>query len=486
MKIILDSGRLEEIRTDFLALPFCEEWKKRKQPYKEIEDVLKSKEFTGEMGKVSLLHNINGKKRLLLIGLGKEREIDLEKIRKAFAVVISIVKELKLSKFSVLFQKLGKLDDKDIVRSICEGILLGNYDFDKYKLEEKKKTKEIEEFELYCPQKNLKEIKTIVNETKIICDNVNLVRNFVNEGSDVMNPNEIEKIVKDFAKKYRMKLKILGKKELQSLGMNLILSVGRASKYKPRLLILEYGKGKKKVALIGKGVTFDTGGLNLKPTGYIETMKLDKAGALTVLGILKTLAELKAKTNVVGVIPLCENMIGSEAYKPGSVVKSYSGKTVEIVNTDAEGRLIMADALAYAEKNLKPDVIIDLATLTGSVLVTFGEYVAGMVSNDDKLAKKMFESGEKTYERVWRLPLYEEYKEEMKGEISDVKNIGYKDGKYAGTITASAFLNNFIKSKYWIHLDIAGTAWWEKRRYYVPKGGTGFGIRLLIEFLRSI
>jgi leucyl aminopeptidase len=271
------------------------------------------------------------------------------------------------------------------------------------------------------------------------------------------------------------------------MGLNLLLAVGRGSSYSSRLIILEYDNNKSSgehIVLIGKGITFDTGGLNLKLSTHILDMKCDMAGAATVLGMLKTASELKIKKNIAAIIPTCENMIGPNAYKPGDIIKSYSGKTVEVIDTDAEGRLVLADAITYAVKHLKPTYILDFATLTGSIIRTFGGFVTGLFSNNDLLAEKIFHAGEMTYERVWRLPVYDEYKELMKGEFSDLKNISKEE--YAGAITGAAFLEEFVEKIPWAHFDIGGSAFFDKQKFYIPKGGTGIGIRLFVELLRRL
>jgi len=477
MKVLVSNKTPENVKSDVVALPLTEEAAKNNRH---------TKDFTGEFNQIVLVYSDRIKsKRLLLAGLGKEGKVSMEKVRKVCSSVISKAKSLKLENLAISLPKIKRLSDTETAKAIVEASVLADYRFDKYKKD--KKYKEIKELTLLGKPK----LKDVVNETTLICDNTNFVRDLVNEPGTAMNPLKITEIARNVAKQTNIKFTLLEEKQLKKLGLNLIVSVGRGSKYSPRMVILEYlgnKKDKNKIALVGKGITFDTGGINLKPSGYIETMKYDKTGAVTVLGIMKTLAELKVKKNVIGVIPLCENMIGPESYKPGDIVKSYSGKTIEVNNTDAEGRLQLADALAYAEKKYKPSLIIDIATLTGATLIIFGEYAASMISNNDNLASRMFQAGEKTYERVWRLPLYDEYMEEMKGEITDVKNLGYKGtyGGYAGVLTASAFLKNFIEKTPWIHLDIGGTGWYEKTRYYTLKGGTGWGVRLLVEFIKNV
>lgn len=268
--------------------------------------------------------------------------------------------------------------------------------------------------------------------------------------------------------------------------MGLLLAVNRGSKIPPQLVVLKYNgnpKSKKYFAVVGKGITFDSGGMNLKPSGHMETMRMDMSGAAAALYTIKTVADLQLKKNVYAVIPLTENLISNSAYRPGDVFKSYSGKTVEIGNTDAEGRLILADALSFTEDKLNPDYIIDMATLTGACLIALGETVAALLSTDEKLAEMIKNASDKTGDKIWQLPLYDEFAENMKSDIADIKNIS--SDRNAGTIMGAIFLKNFIKDTKWAHIDIAGTAWYSKPRGYRPKNATGYGVRLVTEVIKN-
>ena len=283
----------------------------------------------------------------------------------------------------------------------------------------------------------------------------------------------------------KVKIKVLGEKEMKKLGMNALLTVNKGSSNPPKLIIIEYKNGKGPfTAILGKGITFDTGGINIKPTGYIEDMKMDMGGAAAVLGTMKAIAEMNVKKNVLGVIPICENMINGSATRPGDIVTAYNGKTIEVKNTDAEGRLILADALAYTEDKYKPKTMIDLATLTGSVIIGLGYYVSGMVTNNDELGRKLEESGNASYDRVWKLPFFEEYQDDMDGDITDLKNLsGKADPRAGGAITAAVFLSKFVEKSSWAHIDIAGTAYLKEPRTYHQKYATGAGVRILTYYL---
>ena len=497
MQIYVRTDKTEAFSDEALVIAYTEEQVEQLKKEKPSDalgtlvfNIILTGDFKATNGQTMVLPSpvVIEANRLVLLGLGKEKDLDAEKIRRAYAAAAKKMKDLKLGSFGLIFPENLGMPDYDITVSIVEGTVLGAYKFAKYLTDDKEK-KEIKQFTILIASAKAQNIGAYAHQAITICDNVNYARDLVSDCTYAVTPETLAEQAKLIAKKHGMKCTIFGPKELKKMGMGLMLAVGQGSKYPPHLMVMEYIGNKpmkEKIALVGKGVTFDSGGLNLKPTNYIETMRGDMAGVAAVLGTMKTLAELKIKRNVVAVLPCVENMIGPEAYKPGDVFKAYNGTTVEISNTDAEGRLILADALAYAVKEHKPTAIIDLATLTGSCLGTFGEIVSGLFSNNPELTRGLFDAGQKTYERVWELPLYEEYKEEMKGEIADLKTIGYKGGKYAGAITAAAFLQKFVGETPWTHLDIAGSAWYESPKHYIPKNGTGFGVRLLTRFFMDL
>jgi leucyl aminopeptidase len=280
---------------------------------------------------------------------------------------------------------------------------------------------------------------------------------------------------------------VYNEKEIARMKMGLLTAVSRGSSNPARLVVLRYrgdAKSRRSIALVGKGITFDSGGLNLKSSGNIEGMRSDMAGAAACLCAIRAAAELGLRRNITVVIPLAENMPGSRSYKPGDVYRAYNGKTVEIGNTDAEGRLVLADALAYTVDRLKPDMVIDIATLTGACIVCLGEIVAGYLTSDDRLSEMLFSAGEKTGERLWRLPLYREYAEDIKSDFADMNNVA--PGRKAGTIIGAVFLKNFVGKTPWAHIDIAGTSWFSKKRGYRPRYATGYGVRLFIELLKNL
>jgi len=425
-------------------------------------------DFKGKAQKT--VHVNSGKTRVLLVGLGKE--ISAEGIRRSSSVVAAFAKSREL-------QSVGIVVPQNYLEQAVEGAFLTTYNFDRYKSEKKKR---IASLSFITAEENA---NAVLRRTELVCNNVFFVRDLVNLNADYIHTNRMVDIAKKVAKESRMKCTVLDQKKLKKLGLNLISAVGKGSQYPPYLVILEYNGSSRseKTALVGKGITFDTGGLNLKPTGYMEDMRCDMAGSATVLGIMKTAAELKVRRNIIGVLALAENAISGNCYKPGDVYRAYNGVSVEIGNTDAEGRLVLADALSYTVKNYKPSLIIDFATLTGACLVALGFEAAGMFGTSTE-KQKLKELGEKLHERVWELPIYDEYDEDIESDIADIKNIGNKS--YAGAVMGAMFLKKFVGQTPWIHFDIAGVAWYNDRsRFYKPKYATGNMVRLLSRYLED-
>ena len=392
--------------------------------------------------------------------------------------IISEALSISKDKIEVSFDYLSKdLKHKDnIIKNVLIGMLSRNYCFKNYKLKDDSKV--ITKVNLISNQKSL------INKNLIYAKNIDLgvseTRNLVTKPANILNPqnfvNEIKKLSKT-----GLKIEILDEIKLKKLGMNALLGVGQGSSNKSFVAIMKWNGGKKNskpLGFVGKGVCFDTGGISLKPARFMEEMKYDMAGAGTVTGLMKTLALRKAKVNAVGVVGLVENMPDGNAQRPGDVVKSYSGQTIEIFNTDAEGRLVLADILTYTEKRFKPKFMINLATLTGAIIVSLGNEFAGLFSNNDQLAERINKVGYKDNEKAWRLPLDKNFDKLMDSKIADMQNINYSGG--AGSITAAQFLQRFIMNKTpWAHLDIAGMAWTKKTTKTIPYGATGYGVKLL-------
>lgn len=410
-------------------------------------------------------------------GLGEKSTCLPSVVRTASAKAVQKAAELKRAGISVRFYKIA--ESKEFQIAAIEGIILGAYRFSLYKSE---KPETVENVELAgCTISN-----SLIRNTEIICESVNYSRNLINENASDVTPERLAREARSLAKN-GINVTVLDEKELERQGLNLLKAVGQASPTPSRLIIMEYkgnSRSKRKVAIAGKGVTFDSGGQNLKPTGSIETMREDMSGAAAVLGIMRSLSLIKPSTNVIGIIGAAHNAIGSRAFFPGDIYRAFNGKTVEIGSTDAEGRLVLADSISYCIKKFAPSCIIDLATLTGGILTALGEVVAGLFSNNDQLAGELFTSGEETWERLWRFPMYKEYSDSLKSDIADLKNTSRFKKGYASSITGAAFIKEFVNDVPWAHLDIAGTSFNEGQSHgEIPQFGTGFGVRLIINYL---
>lgn len=442
-----------------------------------IEPAMKSGDFRGEKGKILCLYPSQGhEKRVILIGIGKESELTKETLRRAYASAVASVKS-KAKSVNVQLPETAVLKNTEVSEAVAEGLLLANYVYDVNKTE---KEKTIEEFTLVgADAKTVKRVETI-------CSSVCYTRDMVIANADTVTPMFLADRAKDLAKQYAsIKTTVLDREQIKKQKLGLIEAVGRASDRQPALILLEYQgapKSKEKVAIIGKGISFDTGGLNIK-TANMETMRDDMSGAGAILGTMRNIAQLKLPLNVIGVLASAENAIGPESYKPGDVIKSYSGITVEITNTDAEGRLVLADAISYVQKKYSPQRMVDIGTLTGGVIIALGEEVSAVMGNDDELAKELIAAGEITYERLWQLPLYEEYNDLLKSKVADTKNAG---ARKASSIQVGMFLKKFIEKGSWCHIDIAGTAFTEQLKSYQPVQATGVGVRLLTTFLERM
>jgi len=444
------------------------------------------KDMEGKLGKLNIipLSGKNSIQRILLAGLGKKENMTKDTIRSISGKIAQKARELKLKEFSIIAPPSFVENVISSVSQIVEGSKMGLYKFDNFKSEKSENSPDL----TIIVSKSNKITKAIKN-AEIIANGAIFTKSLANLPPNKCTPTTLANFAKTIAKKNKLTCKVISEPELKKRGFGGISAVGQGSKNQPKLIVLEYNgsKNEKPIVLVGKAVTFDTGGISLKPGDKMDEMKFDKCGGCTVLGIMKAISELKLSINVVGIVPSVENMPGGESYRPGDIIKLYSGKTAEILNTDAEGRLILADALSYGEKVYSPKAIIDFATLTGACIVALGTNVSGMVSNNEKLTKRIYDASSRTTEEVWELPLNQDYMDMIKSEIADMKNVGI--GKAAGTITAAAFLRNAIEDTPWVHLDIAGVAWTQtgtKEKSYNPKGATGFGVRLVLDYLQNL
>jgi len=449
-----------------------------------IRETLENKEFRGVFGSSIVVYTL-GKgtiKKIMLIGLGTREKFTDESARISAGKAARKAQELGIKEFSIMpFSNL----DEGLVEVMTEGIALALYSFDKYK-ETKEPTSKIEEVTILINSDPVR-FQSVVEKANSIAEAVNFARDVSNLPPNDCPPAHLASIAISLAQDYSMKARIIDRYELENMGMGGIVAVGKGSNNPPKLIVLEYTGAnepqQKPYLLVGKAVTFDTGGISIKPSEKMDEMKFDKCGGCTVLAILRAIASMKLAVNVVGLVPSVENMPSDTSYRPSDIIRMYNGKSVEVLNTDAEGRMILADAIAYGISTYNPKAVIDLATLTGAAIIALGANVAAMIGNNKQLVDRLRRLSDKTAEKMWELPLYDEYHEQIRSTYADIKNIG---GRPGGAITAAAFLSNFVNEVPWVHIDIAGTAWTQEgthEKSYNHRGATGFGVRTLVKLL---
>ena len=442
-------------------------------------------EFSGKTGQSLLLRGDSTTPRLLIVGLGNSAKLSGREYRNAAALAVQQLRRDKLTSWAFDLSRFPQHDVVELTTWLLDGAQLECYRFERYK-----KDSAAEQAPTLCcifcgmAENQLADVTSCIKQRQIINAGVYFARDLVNEPGNVKKPEYLAaKAWQLAAELENLICTVFGQAELQRQGFGALLAVAQGSDCEPRFIVLEYNgaaDGSAPVAVVGKGVTFDSGGISLKPGEGMDQMKMDMAGGATVLATMEVIAKLKLPINVVGVVPAVENMPSGGATRPGDIVTSLSGQTIEVLNTDAEGRLILADALTWVGRK-KPVLIVDLATLTGACILALGHHVSAVLGNDAELIGKLRNAGDAVGERLWELPLFDDYSEQIKSTVADMKNIG---GRPAGTITAAAFLQKFVDEKTaWAHIDIAGTAWEEKGRPGQPVGGTGIGVRLLVEFL---
>ncbi len=479
-------------------VPVCE----NKHVQNTIRLAFQAGDFSGKEGETLLFYPPGkGKipaKRILVVGLGKAEEgksnngltpADMwrENYRKAGGKVSGTALKTQASKIMVVIPEPFILDRQETTECMTEGLMLGAYQFRKYKktVEEDEPQSEITEILLYTDREK-SAVKKGLTVGKVAALAGAAARDMANEPGNVWTPTRFAEFGRKLAKTYNFSCRVLSKANMQRLKMGGILGVNSGSAQPPKMVILEYKTSARNPTLlmVGKGLTFDSGGISLKPPAGMEEMKFDMCGGAAVLGAMQAVGEEQPEgINVIGIVPTTENLPGPSALKPGDIITIYGGKTVEVINTDAEGRLILADALAYGIKQYKPDAVVDLATLTGAVVIGLGHHRTGLLSNDDGLSQKVMDAGDRSGEPLWRLPLGPEYSKQIKSKVADMKNVG---NRAAGTITAAAFLQEFVGDAVWAHLDIAGTAYNFTEKPYIPnKGPSGIGVRTLLELIRN-
>ncbi|KKS89153.1 MAG: putative cytosol aminopeptidase [Microgenomates group bacterium GW2011_GWC1_43_11] len=510
MKCTITTDKTELIQSDCLVIFGC--WKEKvpfllfnkgkkvDQPLSSLIANLTSKqEFEGKVGKTLLIHTNKQiqSNHVLIAGVGDVKKLSMKDWLDVMAAVGREAKKIRATHVAVVLEEEIRtvIGAEKTARGIVEGMTLGTYEFNRYKKMEKKE--HAIDIVSIISKTDQKALSDGIRFGEILSKGTIITRDLVNEPSSVTTPTFLANFAHSIARNDKnMTCDVLEKKDMEKLGMGGILGIARGSDEEPKLIKLTFrchpdppdgGEGshprqKKTIVLVGKGVTFDSGGLSLKSQEGMETMKIDMAGAAAILGIFSVISELEPNATVIGLIPAVENMPSGKAIKPGDVVRAYNGKTIEVISTDAEGRVILADALAWAGETMKPDIMIDLATLTGACMIALGEDIAGLFATDGKLGESLKQSAVQSGEAVWELPMPESYNDLLKSDVADIRNVTRK--RYGGAITAALFLKAFVPDGIpWAHIDIAGPAIAEKNALLTPVGGTGFGVRLIVDFL---
>ena len=449
--------------------------------------IIKQEDFSFEYASVKsfpIVHN-RYRSNIILCGVGNPHELDCDKLRHLIALCVRAALKLNANELFLFPGFNNPVGEVNFGHILAEAALLTEYKFDKYLSDSKQAT--IESFHLAINPKTARHINRGILEGRIYAEATNLARDLVNEPANVIYPETLAEAARKIALQYGFSIEIIGLEKLKRIKMEAFLAVAKGSKQEPRLILLNYHGNPdpkaKTIALVGKGLTYDSGGYCIKTPQGMVNMKNDMAGAAAVLGAFAAISTLKLKMNVLGVIAACENMISGEAYKAGDIVRSMSGKTIEVINTDAEGRLTLIDAIHYAINRSHASKVIDIATLTGAAVGALGNQITAVLTNNEALLEKLQSASEFTGEKIWQLPAHEGYKELLKSEIADLKNVG---GPFAGAITAGLFIREFVENKPWLHLDIAGTALKDKESGVNSYGATGVGVRLLTQLLREM
>lgn len=494
--LMIQSGNPAEIQTECLVVPVCEDVDIHPDPAiaGSIHLIENIREFKGGKEDEVVLYRPQGLRadRVMFIGIGRHAKIDAECLRRISGRAVKECIRKNIENMVFCAPDAGKisLDASTMLTSLLEGAFLANHVFDHYKQE--KKCKPLKKIIVHTNAVTGRAGSSLARQVKTVCSATIMAREWVSMPPNEKRPDRFVRSIHKAAEKEKIDITVMDEQSLRKNGMGAILAVGAGSRSRPRMIILDYDPGKRgkrsnnagTVVLVGKGVTFDSGGINLKTPSGLEDMKMDMAGAAAVAATLIAMSRLKAGFRIIGVIPVVENMLSGDASRPGDIIKTFSGKTVEITNTDAEGRLILIDAMGYAIKHYKPDLMIDLATLTGACVVALGEKIAGVFSPDPALAQAIVSAGEATHERCWTMPMPDDYREMMKSEFADLKNAA--SNRWGGAITAALFLADFVGDTRWAHIDIAGPAYIKKEGPYCPAGGTGFGVRLMVETLQRL
>ncbi|HVF86154.1 MAG TPA: leucyl aminopeptidase [Pyrinomonadaceae bacterium] len=498
MDIQTSTGRYAEADVQALAVAVFKDEKADDGLLKELDaatggiirSVIESEELKGKEGETVYVHlggNSNGDgsvkaTRLLLVGVGERESYKLPQVLQMAGIAARALRARSVKSIGLISR--APEDAAARAASVAvEGAIIGLFEPDKYRTVEKEE-RVIERLLVIAEGADKEAVARGAERGRIIGESVNFTRDLANEPGAYMTPTIMAERAQQIASEYGLEIDVLDQERMEQEGMGALLSVARGSEEPPKMMVLKYtppggAKNGNHLALVGKGITFDTGGISLKPGENMELMKYDMTGGATVLGVMRAIAQLKPSIPVIGIVPSTENMPSGKAPKPGDVVRAMSGKTIEVINTDAEGRLILADGITYAKK-LGATQIIDLATLTGAVSIALGDVNTGILGTDQELIDKFIDAGQEVGEKFWQLPLDKEYTKQIKSDIADIKNVG---GRKAGTITAAAFLKEFADGASWAHLDIAGTAWGDEAKSFRSKGPTGIAVRTLLNFI---
>jgi leucyl aminopeptidase len=501
MKFSFHADDVTKLKTGILGLLCFEEAMAEGAVYKALDRaldgllgrVVADEQFKAKKGQSLLLHTHErvGPQRILLVGAGTRKEFNPGDLRGFGARVVKAGAAVQTKQIAMVLPYSEGHSSERFAQFLAEGVLLGAYRFDKYLTGDRKKPDLLEEVQIatspdHVDATRLDQVKRGVSRAEQVAEGVRLARDLVNEPAGELTPRKFAEIAQKLAKQHGLEVKVLGPKECEKLGMGMYLAVAQGSDEEPRFIHLTYrpkGKpAKRKVALIGKGVTFDSGGLSLKPSASMEDMKVDMSGAAAVIAAIGVLADLNVPYEVHAIAACTENMPSGRSYKLGDVLKSMNGKTVEINNTDAEGRLTLGDALTYAIKEAAPDELFDFATLTGACMVALGPHTAGVMGNDLSLVERWLAASRLSGEDMWHLPLPDKLRDQLKSDIADMRNTG---DRYGGALTAGLFLKEFVGDTPWVHVDIAGPASADKEMGHVGKGGTGFGVATIVEYLAA-
>lgn len=499
MHVVVKRDKPEQVATDVLAIFLTHESSLTPKSAAaqldtrlggRVQEYVESGDFTGELNTTAWLRTGGAltAPRLLLVGVGKAEALTVERLRQASATAATMARRLGVRSLACVLPSIP-LEIGEVGQACSEGALLGLYTLKRYKTvpDNGDKKDQLAEIALLANASTQRALERGVERGRIIAEAVNMARDLGNSPGNDVNPSYLARQAQEIAAQTTLRCQVLDAEGMRAYQMGCLLGVAQGSEQPPAFIVLEHapaGTDEPPIVLIGKGLTFDSGGISIKPAANMEDMKMDMAGGAAVLGTMQALAHLRYPRRVVGLVPSSENLPSGNAVKPGDILRAMSGKTVEVINTDAEGRLILADALAYAVQELQPACMVDLATLTGAVVVALGSQATGMMGTDRAMMERLRAAGDYSAERVWELPLYDEYSKQIKSDFADIKNVS--SNREAGSIIGGAFLKEFVGETPWVHLDIAGTAWTREQHPYIPKGATGVGVRLLVKALEDI